>query len=106
VRRAPSRGGRTHQPARAPAALPAVRRCAARRIDDPSRARRATLEGRCRCGGGRRTSSPAARPPRLGNVAVCAPVRARGYKAGWRVLCRCVVEHATDLKARILHARA
>jgi len=88
------------------AAPPAVRRCAARRSDGPSRGRRATPAGRRRCGGGSGTPFPAARPPRHGNVAVYAPVRARGYGAGRRAWCRCVSERATALKARVLHAHA
>ena len=46
------------------------------------------------------------RPPRHGNVAVRAPVRARGYGAGRRARCRCVAERVTALKVRVLHARA
>jgi len=88
------------------AAPPAVRRCAARRSDGPSRGRRATPAGRRRCGGGGGTPFPALHPPRHGNVAVRAPVRARGYGAGRRARCRCVAERAAALKARVLHARA
>jgi len=39
-------------------------------------------------------------------VAVRAPVRARGHRAGRRARCQCVAERATALKARVLHARA
>jgi len=49
---------------------------------------------------------PAPRFPRHGNVAVRAPVRARGYGVGQRARCRCVAKRATALKARVLHARA
>jgi len=68
--------------------------------------RRATPAVRRRCGGGGGTPFPALRPPRHGNVAVRAPVRARGYGAGRRARCRCVAERATALTARVLHARA
>ena len=49
---------------------------------------------------------PAPRFPRHGNVAVRAPVRARGYGFCQRARCRCVAKRATALKARVLHARA
>jgi len=88
------------------AALPAVRRCAARRSDDPSCGRRATPAGRRRCGGGGGTPFHAPRSPRYGSVAVRAPVRARGSGAGRRASCRCVAERASAVKARVLHARA
>jgi len=101
TRGAPSRGGRSHPPARAPAAPPAVRRCAPRRSDSPFPGRRATLAGCRRCGCSSGTPFPAARPPRHGNVAVCAPVRARGCGAGRRAWCRCATERATALKARV-----
>jgi len=39
-------------------------------------------------------------------VAVRAPVRARGHRAGRRARCQCVAERATALKARVLYARA
>ena len=77
-----------------------------RRSDGPSRGRCATLAGRRRCGGGSGTPFLAARPPHHGNVAVCAPERARGYGAGRRAWSRCVAERATAIKARVLHARA
>jgi len=54
----------------------------------------------------RRHPFPAPRPPRHGNVAVRAPMRARGYGAGLRARCQCVAERATALKARVLHTRA
>jgi len=100
VRGGPSRGGQSHTPARA-----------------PSRPRAGVLRGgvtappvgaaprprAARGGGGRGTPFPAPRPPRHGNVAARAPVRARGHGAG-RYLC--VAERATALKARVLHVRA
>jgi len=46
------------------------------------------------------------RPPYHGNVAVRAPVRVRGHRAGRCARCQCVAERATALKARVLHARA
>jgi len=49
---------------------------------------------------------PARRPPHHGNVAVRAPVRVRGHRAGRRARCQCVAERATALKARVLPARA
>jgi len=89
-----------------PTASSAVRRCAARRTDGPSRGCRATPAGRRRCDGGSGTPLPASRAPRHCNVAVRAPVRAGGYGAGRRVRCRCVAERATAMKARVWHARA
>ena len=89
-----------------PCAVSATRRCAARRGDGPARGRCTTAAGRRRCGGGSGTPFPAPRAPRHGNVAVRAPVRARGHGAGRRAPCRCVAERATALKARVLHARA
>ena len=88
------------------AAVPAVRRCAARRSDGPFCGRRATPAGTRRCCGGGGTPFPASRAPRHGNVAVRASVRARGYGDGRRARCRCVAELATALKARVLHVRA
>jgi len=84
----------------------AMRRYAARRSDGPSRWRLATPAGRRRCGGGGGTLFPAPRYPRHGNLAVRAPVRARGYGAGRHARCRCVAERATALKAMVLHTRA
>jgi len=80
-----------------------VRRCAARRSDDPARGRRATPAGRRHCGGGGDTAFSAQHPPHQGNVAVRAPARARGHGAGRRARCRCFAERAT---VRVLHARA
>jgi len=87
-------------------APPAARRCAARRGNGPARGRCATPAGRCRCNGGGGTSFPAPHTPRHGNVAVRAPVGARGYGPGRSSQCRCVAERATALKARVLHVRA
>jgi len=89
-----------------PTAPSAVRKCAARRSDGPSRGCRATPAGRRRCDGGGGTPLSASRASRHCNVAVRAPVRARGYGAGRRVRCRCVAERATAMKARVWHARA
>jgi len=100
---------RSNPPARAcavSAAVPAMRRCAARRSDCPSCGRRATPAGTRRCGGGGGTPFPASRAPRHGKVAGRAPVRARGYGDGRRARCRCVAERATAPKARVLHVRA
>ena len=94
------------RPCAVSAASPAVRRCAARRSDGLSRGPRATLAGRHRCGGGSGAPFLAARPPRRSNVAVCAPVRARGYRAGRRAWWRCIAECAIAFKARESHARA
>jgi len=88
------------------AALPAVRKCAARRSDGPSCGRHATPAGRRRCGGGGGTPFSAIHSPHHGSVAVRALVRARGYGAGRRARCRCVAERATALKAGVLHIRA
>jgi len=38
-------------------------------------------------------------------VAVRAPVRARGYTAGRRALCRCVAGRAIAFNDKVLHAR-
>jgi len=84
----------------------AIHRCAARLRDGPARRRCTTPAGRRRCGGGGGTPFPAQRPPRHGNVAVRAPVRARGHGAGRRTPYLCVGERATALKARVLHVRA
>jgi len=94
------------RPCAVSAAVPAVRRCAARRSDGPSCGRRATPAGTCRCGGGGGTRFAASRAPRHGNMAVRAPVRARGYGAGRRARFRFVAERATALQSRVLHARA
>jgi len=94
------------RPCAVSAAVPAVRRCAARRSDGPSCGRRATPAGTRRCGGGGGTPLPASRAPRHGSVAVRAPVGARGYGAGRRTRCRCVAERATARLARVSHARA
>jgi len=79
------------------AALPAVRRCAARRSDGPFWRCHATPAGRRRCSGGGGPPFPAPRSPSHGNLAVRAPVRARGYGAGRRARCRWVAERATAL---------
>jgi len=84
----------------------AVRSCAARQSDVPSREHRATPVGRRRCGGGGGTRLPAPCAPRHANVAVGAPARARGYGAGPSARYRCVAERATALKVRVLHERA
>jgi len=56
----------------------AVRRCAARRSDGPSRGHRATPVGHRLCGGGGGTRFPAPCAPRHGNVvSTCARARSR-----------------------------
>jgi len=66
------------RPCAVSAAPPVVRWCAARPSDGPSGGRRATPAKRRRCRGGGGTPFFAPRAPRHGNVAVRAPVRARG----------------------------
>jgi len=89
-----------------PCALSAARRCAARRGEGPARRRCTTAAGRRRRGGGGGTPFPAPRPPRHGNVAARAPVRARRHGAGRLSRYLRVAEPANALKARVLHERA
>jgi len=93
-------------PSARPCALSDARRCAARRGDGPARRCCTTPAGRRRRGGGGGTPFPAPRPPRHGNVAARAPVRALGHGAGRLTPYLCVAERATTLQARVLHVRA